>query len=76
VVYKKSNRPGDDYVEAGVFETRITLHLVDELNRRKIPHRLVERDSFTSALFVLGPLAGEASQVLEEVKRRHPRVRM
>lgn len=76
MVHRKSNRPGEDYVEAGVFETRITLHLVDELNRRNIPHRLVERDTFTSALFVLRPLAGEAAQVLDEVKRRHPRVRM
>ncbi len=65
-----------EFVTVGTFEPRITLSLVEELNRQKIIHRIEETDHFSSTLLAIKHSATGATEVLADIKRRHPRVRL
>ncbi|MBE9529256.1 MAG: hypothetical protein IME99_08470 [Proteobacteria bacterium] len=65
-----------EFVTIGTFEPRITLPLVEELNRRKIIHRVKEVSHFSSTLVALIHSATAAGEVLAETKKKHPRVRL
>lgn len=64
------------FVTIGAFEPRITLPLVEELNRRKIIHRVLEVNHFSSTLTALAASAAGAGEVLLEIKKKYPRVRL
>jgi hypothetical protein len=79
MVAKRSKFAGMDMSEfrrAGVFETRLTLLVSQELNRRKIRHRLEDVDGLTTVVYVATGSAAEATQCIEEIKRRNRRVRL
>ncbi len=65
-----------EFVIVGTFEPRITLPLVEELNRRKIIHRVKESDHFSSTLYSIKHSAASATEVLADIKKRYPRVRL
>jgi hypothetical protein len=71
---KESSDP--EFVTIGTFEPRITLPLVEELNRRKIIHRVKEVNHFSSSLTALAHSATGAGEVLVEIKKKYPRVRL
>lgn len=76
---KKTVSHGDgstEFVRVGVFETRLSLQVVGELNRRKIAHRLDELDNHLTALHTLPSASSEAGEVLEEIKAKNKRVRL
>lgn len=73
---KRTKSARDEYVEAGVFETRLTLMVTGELNRRNIPHRTEVVDGFNSRLYTLPSTASEASEVIGQIRSRHRRRRI
>jgi hypothetical protein len=69
-------QPDDDLVRVGIFETKLSLEVVQELNRRKIIHRLDELDNHLTELSALPSSSTEAKEVLDEIKRKHKRIRL
>ncbi len=67
---------GLEFVTVGTFEPRIALPLVEELNRRKIIHRLKETNHFSSTLLAIKHSVPAAAEVLADIKKRYPRVRI
>ncbi len=65
-----------EFALIGTFEPRITMQLVAELNRRKIIHRVKDSSQFTSTLYALKHSANEATEVLSDIKKQYPRVRL
>ena len=65
-----------EFVPIGTFEPRITMPLVEELNRQKIIHRIKEISHFSSMLTAIKHSASGAREVLAGIKKRHPRVRL
>jgi hypothetical protein len=65
-----------EFVTVGTFEPRITMQLVEELNRNKIIHRIKESTHFSSTLLALKHSAPGAAEALADIKKKYPRVRL
>lgn len=66
----------EDLARAGIFQTNLSLYVVRELNRRGISFRLEETDPFATAVYVHKAERGEAAELIEEIKKKHKRVRL
>ncbi|MFQ5466473.1 MAG: hypothetical protein ACE5EI_11135 [Thermodesulfobacteriota bacterium] len=74
---RRGDRTGwGEFHLAGTFPTALTLLVTQEMNRRNIRNRLVEVSDHATELHVPGPHRAEASEVLEDIKRRHRRRRL
>ncbi len=79
MVEKKTRYTATDlagFRRAGEFETRLTLLVSQELNRRKIRYRLDDIGALTTVAFVAEGSAAEAAECIEDIKRRNKRVRL
>ncbi len=67
---------GLEFRRIGVFQPKLTVTIVQELNRRKIAYQLNEIDEHSTELSVLKDSSAEASELLNEIKRKHKRIRL
>ena len=60
----------------GSYATKLTYLVVQEMDRRKIPYRLKELDSYVSQLYAPLHHSKEAASILSEIKDDNKRIRV
>lgn len=64
------------FLRVGLFRINLRFPLVQELNRRNIDYRLEDIDEHVIELYAPSYLLSEASEILNEIKRKYKRIRI